>query len=152
MEKWAQSDNFFVATAYGTLNDMYVGLQVASCGLLQREEWRNPFTGTCFGNLDGSPNYTPTDVLPGIATTIFPTGTTIKGLTPLKKLNAADFSHLFKGTLSRLKPKTRGGINKLLNRGIEKINGMIGTGEILRNAINATKTTVDIQERKRKND
>ena len=152
MEKWAQSDNFFAAFAYGILNDLYVGLQAFSFGMLQKEEWKNPFTGACFGNLDGSPNYNQTDAIPGIVTNLFPASKTVKGFTPLKKLNAADFSKLFKGTLSKLKPATRGSINKGINIGIEKINNKIGTGQVLLDGTDAMQTTLNINEKKNKND
>ena len=152
MERWAQSDNFFAALAYGTLNDMYIGLQAASFGLLQREEWKNPLTGSCFGNLDGSPNYNQTDAIPGIISTIFPVSKSAEGLKLLKKLNAADFSKLFKGTLSRLKPATRGFLNRGMNKGIEKVNNKISTGQVLIDAAGAIQTTKDINEKKSQND
>ena len=56
-EKMSASDNFFVQLAYGTLNDWYVCFQAFDFGLLEREEWKNPFTGANFGNLDGTPRY-----------------------------------------------------------------------------------------------
>ena len=39
-----------------------------------------------------------------------------------KKMNAAQFSKTFKGTLRRLKPSTRGTINRGINSGIDEIN------------------------------
>ena len=67
-------------------------------------------------------------------------------------MNAADFSKLFKGTLSKLKPATRGSINKGINIGIEKINNKIGTGQVLLDGTDAMQTTLNINEKKNKND
>lgn len=40
----------------------------------------------------------------------------------LSKLNSAQFSRLFKGTLSKLKPNARGRLNRGINKGIGVIN------------------------------
>lgn len=45
-------------------------------------------------------------------------------------MNAAQFSKTFKGTLSRLKPSTRGTINRGINSGIDEINSTVGSGEV----------------------
>lgn len=148
MEKWAKSDNFFASLAYGTLNDLYIGIQAASLGTLQREEWKNPFTGACFGNLDGSPNYHQTDAIPGIAGDFIPFSSASKGLSIFKKLNAAEFSHMFKGTLSRLKPANRGIINRGINGIIENTNNNIGSGKIIVDGISASQTVIEINKKK----
>lgn len=46
-------------------------------------------------------------------------------------MNAAQFSKTFKGTLSRLKPSTRGTINRGINSGIDEINSSVGSGEVM---------------------
>ena len=143
MEKWAKSDNLLAAYTYSTLNDIYIGLQAASGGLLQREEWRNPFTGACFGNLDGTPNYHQIEAIPGLVSDLFPGTSAVKGLTPFKKLNTAQFSHLFKGTFSRLKPIYRGFLNRKLNKVTGKLNEYIGSGSILRDGIDYGPTIYD---------
>ena len=148
MEKWAKSDNFFASLAYGTLNDLYIGIQAASLGVLQREEWKNPFTGACFGNLDGSPNYHQTDAIPGIVGDLIPFSSASKGLSIFKKLNAAEFSHMFKGTLSRLKPANRGIINRGINGIIENTNNYIGSGKIIVDGISASQTAIEVNKKK----
>ena len=62
-----------------------------------------------------------------------------KGLSVLKKMNAAQFSKTFKGTLSRLKPSTRGTINRGINSGIDEINSTVGSGEVMFDAIDFLK-------------
>lgn len=141
-EKWASSNNIFAKISYSTLNDWYIGLQALSCGAFARPEWENPITGACFGNLDGTPNYTQTDAIPGIVTAVFPSGCATKGLSPLKKLNAAQFSKTFKGSLSRLKPAHRGVINRTMNKGIDKVNDKIGSGDIITNVAGNSKTVI----------
>jgi len=134
MEKWSHSNNFFAKMAYSTLNDWFIVIQAFDFGLLDREEWVNPFTGASFGNLDGTPNYNQTDAIPGFIGSIFPFSKgyeAAKGLTPLKKLNAAQFSKIFKGNLSKLRPQYRGYVNKKLNNQINKANTYIGSGEAI---------------------
>jgi len=55
------------------------------------------------------------------------------GLTPLSRLNAAEFSSLFKGTfITRLHPQIRGKLNRTLNtQGIDRVNTAVETGGIL---------------------
>ena len=138
-EKMSASDNFFVQLAYGTLNDWYVCFQAFDFGLLEREEWKNPFTGANFGNLDGTPNYNQIDAIPGVISDFIPFSKAEKGLSVLKKMNAAQFSKTFKGTLSRLKPSTRGTINRGINSGIDEINSTVGSGEVMFDAIDFLK-------------
>lgn len=138
-EKMSASDNFFVQLAYGTLNDWYVCFQAFDFGLLEREEWKNPFTGANFGNLDGTPNYNQIDAIPGVISDFIPFSKAEKGLSVLKKMNAAQFSKTFKGTLSRLKPSTRGTINRGINSGIDEINSTVGSGEVMLDAIDFLK-------------
>ena len=64
-------------------------------------------------------------------TTFIPASRGAKGLTPLKKLNAAQFSQMFKGNLSRLKASRRGVLNVLINKQVVKINNNIHTGSVL---------------------
>ena len=107
--------------------------------LLEREEWKNPFTGANFGNLDGTPNYNQIDAIPGVISDFIPFSKAEKGLSVLKKMNAAQFSKTFKGTLSRLKPSTRGTINRGINSGIDEINSTVGSGEVMFDAIDFLK-------------
>ena len=104
-------------------------------GFLERPEWKNPFTGANFGNLDGSPCYNQTDAIPGLAGCFFGlvrTPNTIshsylfgKDFKLLNKLNAAQFSKTFKGTsIASMKSSTRGTINRGINYGIDKVNSI----------------------------
>ena len=54
-------------------------------------------------------------------------------------MNAAQFSKTFKRTLSRLKPSTRGTINRGINSGIDEINSTVGSGEVMFDAIDFLK-------------
>jgi hypothetical protein len=54
-----------------------------------------------------------------------------KGLGYVNKLNAAQFSHTFKGTLSRTSPDTRGTLNKGLNYRISSYNNQVSNGMVL---------------------
>ncbi len=51
----------------------------------------------------------------------------------------AQFSKTFKGTLSKLKPSTRGTINRGINSGIDEINSTVGSGEVMFDAIDFLK-------------
>lgn len=87
--------------------------------------------------MDGTPNYTQVDAFVNTTATLLPQARGLKaveavmpkGLTVASKLNAAQFSRAFKGTIiSRAAPATRGFLNRNLNKGINYINGQIGTG------------------------
>ena len=134
-QKMANSDNLLVQYAYTTINDAFIGIQALDPGFLERPEWENPFTGANFGNLDGSPCYNQTDAIPGLAGYFLGGGgsaTSIshsflfgKDFKLLNKLNAAQFSKTFKGTsISRMKPSTRGTINRGINYGVDKVNSI----------------------------
>ena len=142
MEMWSSSNNIFAKLSYATLNDLFIGVQAVSFGAFARPEWENPITGANFGNLDGTPNYTQTDAIPGLATSVFPGGCSVKGLAPLKKLNAAQFSKMFKGNLSKLKPAQRGALNRSINKGVDKVNNEIGSGGVVIDAAVNGKTVV----------
>ncbi len=53
---------------------------------------------------------------------------TPQGLSVLQKLNAARFSKLFKGSLAKAHPRVRGLMNRLINKGVDKINERTQTG------------------------
>ena len=134
-EKMSNSDNLIVNTVYNTINDFYIAAQAFDFGLLERQEWENPFTGANFGNLDGSPNYNQTDVIPSIISGFIPFSKAKGGLSVFKKMNAAEFSKFFKGTFSKLKPHYRGRVNKLINRSIDNFNSHISSGEVVLDGI-----------------
>ena len=63
--------------------------------------------------------------------------TTVKAVTPtgvtlMQRLNAAQFSKRFKGTmLVRTHPRIRGMLNRLLNKGVDQVNTRVQTGNVL---------------------
>jgi len=132
-QKMAKSDNLLVQYAYSMMNDAYIGIQALDPGFFERPEWKNPFTGANFGNLDGSPCYNRTDAIPGLAGSFFGGGVSTtsishsfllgKNFKLLKKLNMYQFQKLFKGTpIAGLTPSTRGTINRGMNNAIDKVN------------------------------
>lgn len=86
--------------------------------------------------MDGTPNYKQIDAVAGVASW---TMGSLKGLSgvklaagfkPFNKLYAAQFSKMFKGTtINRMKPSTRGAINRQINSGIEQANKYVGEGK-----------------------
>jgi len=140
VEQWANSDNIFAILSYQMVNDLYIGIQAFDFGILDRPDWENPFTGASFGNLDGTPNYNQVESLAGIVSTIVPFSQASKGIPLIKKLNAADFSRLFKGNLSKLKPNQRGMINRTINNGIESVNTNVGSGKIVLDGVDVINT------------
>jgi len=122
-DKWSESNNFFSKLSYGFVNDFYVTGQTL-----------NPFD-TQLTNFDGSGiargSNEHLDNGINVLTTFIPASRGAKGLAPLKKLNASQFSQTFKGNLSRLKPSTRGVMNVLINKQVVKINNNIHTGSVL---------------------
>ena len=103
----------------------------------------NTFISSFFCNLDGTPNYHQIEAISGLVSYFFPGTSAVKGLTTFKKLNTAQFSHLFKGTFSRLKPIYRGFLNRKLNKVTGKLNEYIGSGSILRDGIDYGPTIYD---------
>ncbi|MDD1524988.1 RHS repeat domain-containing protein [Riemerella anatipestifer] len=143
-ESWSNSDNFIAKFTYDIANSAYLTAQVFDGSLMERPEWQNPFGGN-FGNLDGTPNYKPTDGFVNTVGTILPfaRGTSAaKSVMPVgltfSKLNAAQFSSTFKGTLSKAKPAIRGVLNRYLNKGINFINGQIENGMKAQTAAKST--------------
>lgn len=122
------------------VNDLYIGIQAFDFGILDRPEWENPFTGASFGNLGGTPYYNQVESLPGIVSTIVPFSQASKGIPLIKKLNATDFSILFKGNLSKFKPNQRGMINRTINNGIESVNTNVGSGKIVLDGVDVINT------------
>ena len=138
-ERWSESDNYFAEMAYDTANDLFFLLQIVSLGALDREQNKNPFTGSCFRNIDGTSRYDPNEAIPGLAGMSFKVlnlkciryAVPPKGLVLMDKMNASQFSHTFKGNLSRLKPADRGKINSGINFFIDYFNNKIDKGYIL---------------------
>ncbi len=135
MEKWAKSEKFIPKLSYEILNDAFQVVQIFDFDLLARNEWKNPFTGGSYGNLDGTPNYNQTN---GVVNTVaiatpITRGTASfmpKGLTfGIKKLNAAQFSKLFKGSfILQKRLGIRGISNRYLNKGINSFDKSLESG------------------------
>jgi hypothetical protein len=113
--------------AYGLVNDAWLTLQTL-----------NPFD-THTTNLSGSyasKNEIEMGLVNSVATgvpmgrgTAAVNGIMPRGLSPLSKYNAAQFSTLFKGTyISSASPAARSKMNKILNSGVDKINNGVQTG------------------------
>ena len=116
-------DNFFTNLGYNFVNDLFQVAQVASLGAFAREEWYNPFTGTRYGNLDGTPNYEP---ITGLHTAILmgmPMATKAKSLgyvIPKGLFHVEDFKW-GKGNAGKY-------LNNLANMVLGFINGQISGG------------------------
>jgi hypothetical protein len=98
----------------------------------------NPLTGgRAFSNLDGTANYEPTNSLMSTIATVVSSvsgstlGSVPKGLGYTNKLNAAQFSKTFKGSLSKISSGTRGFLNRNLNKGINQYNKQISNGMVV---------------------
>ena len=141
-ERWANSDDFVLSILYDQANDIYILIQALSLGALEREEWRNPLTDACFGNIDGTPNYKQTEAIPGIASFLIgPAFSKLgKSITVIQKMNAAQFSEFFKGSLSRLSPSQRGYVNRQMNKVIDYINNLVGKGKLELETVSAANT------------
>jgi RHS repeat-associated protein len=133
-EKWSESDNFIAKLSYNMVNDLYVTSQGFNFGLYGNNQ-ENPLTGgRAFSNLDGTANYEPTNSLVSTIARIVPSysssalGTIPKGLGYTNKLNAAQFSKTFKGSLSKFSSSARGFFNRNLNKGISWYNNQVSNG------------------------
>ena len=130
------SDNIVKKFAYDIPNNAYVALQTF-----------NPVKED-FYNLDNTRNSDPsiafastfvTFVAPFIRSMKYLEGMAEmpQGITVFDKLNAAQFSHLFKGTvISSASPMWRGFFNRSLNKGIQLINSKTGSGSFVFPAAN----------------
>jgi hypothetical protein len=138
MEKWKDTESI----SYNIVNDMYVTGQglvhLLSLGTVGRNRV-NELTGEKeYANLDGTTNYkaefnaanTAAMVFTGSASKLG-TAALPKGLGYVNKLGAVQFSHTFKGSLSKFSPATRGILNKTLNKGINSYNNQISNGTIV---------------------
>ncbi|QBA20293.1 RHS repeat-associated core domain-containing protein [Chryseobacterium indologenes] len=158
IETLAGSDNFFAKLGYNMVNDAYVTAQVFDGGLLERPEWENPLGGN-YGNLDGTPNYNQAN---GFANTLATAFSFARGAKPVTeavtqslnfgKLNAAQFSSTFKGTIvSRAAPATRGLLNRYLNKGTGLLNGQMKSGTNAATAVKVVGGLFKPEEEKKSN-
>ena len=122
--KWKNHSNVLVRASYGTADAIWVTGQM--------------FTKTIFGDgtayhITGHPTTPDENVMATveIATMALPEVKSVRGLGYVKKLNAAQFSKMFKGNLARLRPQIRGKVNKGLNYLINKYNAKVPSGAII---------------------
>jgi YD repeat-containing protein len=127
-DRWSESKNIFKKLLYGAFDDASVTVQNVFV--------KNLGDGNAY-HLNGEMS-TPkenTDAFVNISIDLVPEVKITKGLTPLKKMNAAQFSKIFKGNFSRLKPATRGSINKNINKTVDAVNNKISSGEVVKSSI-----------------
>jgi RHS repeat-associated protein len=98
LQRWGMSDNWFAETTYEFTDGVYVTGQFFT-------PWKRK------SHLDGRDvvGDDAAEAFAGNATNLIPAS---KGL----KLTAPQFSKLFKGSLSKLQPKVRGVINRIMNK------------------------------------
>jgi hypothetical protein len=93
--------------------------------------------GKEYANMDGTTNYKSINSAANTFATLFTLGAGKAGSVPkglsINKLNAAQFSRTFKGTLSRLSPASRGYLNRNLNKGINTTNNYVLDGTNIAN-------------------
>src|SRR5690606_13190813 len=139
IHRWGNSENTIASFSYNLVNDVFQVVQ-AFDGNLIPSGGKNPMTGNRSNlNIDGTPNYKPVNGFVNTLTTLKAIArgvnlfksTVPKGIGYLRKINASQFSKIFKGNLARLKPIIRGRINRIINMGISSYNNQISNGLIL---------------------
>jgi len=127
-ELWKNSNNKLKKAIYNFSNQTYVFLQTFNPFQKYIKNLDN--SGVVRGSnqhIDGNINTLLTLVPFGKAT-----NSGAKGLGYIKKINASQFSTIFRGNLSKLTPKTRGLINRNINKLIvSPLNTQISGGKIL---------------------
>ena len=128
IEELSNSDNLLISFIYNSINDAYVTAQPLTFELLTRGGRVNEFTGGhAFVNLDGTTNYKAINSVTNVIASYFTNIAKLSGFEipkgiSINKLNAAQFSQTYKGSLSKLQPSTRGFLNRVLNKGIDLTN------------------------------
>ena len=126
LDKWSKSENVASGYSYGFVNSFYVTIQNFTTKTFRKDDYSF--------NLDGSISSTNNNIntFTDVATSFIPITKLKYGLGAISKINAAQYSKLFKGTaFSRMKPKNRGRVNKSINYGVSKWNEEISTGKII---------------------
>lgn len=134
LKDWSNSDIFFAKYAYNSLNDLFVSLQplvepfIGSIRI-------NELTGCkAYINLDGTTNYSAIESAANTLSGILPANNAVKGLT-LNKMNAIQFSKIFKGSLSKLNASTRGFLNRRINNFVDIFNKKVPDGKIVQDGV-----------------
>ena len=128
VDNWSESDNILAKFSYETVD----GVNAIAQSLNPFDSQFTHLNGN--GMVKGSSEHL--DLTVNTAATFIPTArgsvAGVKGLGYVGKLNAAQFSKLFKGNLSKLSPKLRGFTNKyIINSSIKWYNNQIGNGIVL---------------------
>ncbi|HYD22299.1 MAG TPA: hypothetical protein VEB40_12540, partial [Flavipsychrobacter sp.] len=141
--KWGSSKNFFSKTTYDLANGIYQLPQLATQSI-----------NGGFYNLDG------TSAIRGSkehlsnfyngAMFFMPSGEASIGLAYMKKVNAAQFSHIFKGTtISSASPAMRGTLNRVFNKYlIFNWNDWVPTGSIVNDGLGIVEFANEEKENK----
>ena len=115
-DKWASSESFLGELSYKIADDVFVGLQASPIGAL----FTSPSNRS---HLDGTET-SQSEVESAFVNTLSYLVPAAKGVNVANRLNAAQFSKVFKGNLARLAPQVRGMINRAYNKGVGLINGI----------------------------
>lgn len=131
LSKWANSDNWLSNMTYNIADGAYSTAQIFTLDFFRNDTYA--VNGSNFVHLDGTRKTDIGEVVGDMAATLLPRINSVKSVFGMKaintfnKLNAAQFSKTFKGNLSKLSASTRGQINRTINKGIERINGVLNT-------------------------
>ncbi len=125
-----KNTNFLTGIAYGLLNDAWL--------VTQRINAFDTQTTHLSGDFASKKEYTmglvntAATAIPVARATVSVRAVTPQGVTVASRLNAAQFSKFFKGTVvARMHPVTRGRINRLVNKGVDQVNKRVETGSVL---------------------
>jgi hypothetical protein len=132
-DEWSNSNNVLKQFSYSTVNAFYVTGQ----NLFTKRFTNNPTT-----SLTGELTTPKQNVeeFANVATNFIPFGKGAKGLTYLEKLNAAQFSKIFKGTIiARSAPFIRGKLNKGVNYIFSQYNDYVPSGAAVLTLVDAFK-------------
>jgi len=130
---WGNSDNILAKGSYSFVNSFYVTGQ---------NLFTKRFTGNHTTNLNGQATTVKENVesFASAATVFLPAQKSVKGLTYLEKLNAAQFSKFFKGAaIARAAPVVRGQLNRGANWLSTKYNNFLPSGKAIFPLIKAFK-------------
>jgi len=124
---WSQSNNILAKATYSISDAFYV--------TGQNLFYKNTLGDGNAYHLGGgmtTPNENVTSFIDA-SSSFIPSAPETEGLAYFKKLNAAEFSKFFKGTIvTKLEPGMRGLLNRGVNMGIKKWNATISSGAVVR--------------------
>ena len=125
-DNWSESDNFVAKATYSITNSFYVTGQ----NLFTKHFAGSSTAVTLNGEVTNANENV--EAFTSVGTMFIPAAKAVKGVTYLEKLNAAQFSKMFKGTvLARSAPALRGQVKTGLNYIFTKYNGFIPSGKFM---------------------